>query len=101
MVRAAVRRSTVRCMRATIEITDPLYRRLKAAAAHRGLRGLSPLVEDALAEYLAAEPERRDVLAAIEAAEGAWSEDDVTELEEARRRAWSECRLDPSSTATS
>jgi len=88
-------------MRTTVEISDPLYRRLKAAAADHGLRGLSPLVEEALAEYLAAEPERRDVLAAIEAADGAWTEDDVTELEEARRRAWREWRLDPSSTATS
>ncbi len=88
-------------MRTTVELSEPLYRRLKAAAAERGLRGLSPLVEDALAEYLASEQERRDVLAAIEAAEGAWTEDDVTELEEARRRAWREWRLDPSSTATS
>ncbi len=88
-------------MRTTVEISDPIYRRLKSAAAERGLRGLSPLVEEALAEYLAAERERRDVLAAIEAAEGAWTEEDVTELEDARRRAWTEWRLDPSSTATS
>ncbi len=88
-------------MRTTVEISDPVYRQLRTAAAERGLRGLSPLVEEALAEYLAAERERRDVLAAIEAAEGAWTEEDVSELEEARRRTWSEWRLDPSSTRPS
>ena len=100
MVRAALTVLTCICMRTTVELSDPLYRRLKAAAAERGLRGLSPLVEDALTEYLATEQERRDVLAAIEAAEGAWGEDDVAELDEARRRAWAQ-RFDPSSTATS
>lgn len=75
-------------MRTTVELSDPLYRRLRAAAAERGLRGLSPLVEAALDEYPAHEQERRDVVAAIEAAEGTWSDEDVAELEDARRRAW-------------
>jgi len=89
------------CMRTTVELTDPLYRRLRTAAAERGLRGYSQIVEEALGEYLDAEQHRREVVTAIEEAEGAWSEDDVAELEGARREAWAQWQIDPSSTPTS
>ena len=89
------------CMRTTVELADPVYRRLRTAAAERGLRGYSQIVEEALVEYLDAEQQRREVVTAIEAAEGAWGEDDVAELEEARRKAWAQWRIDPSSTPTS
>ena len=88
-------------MRTTVELTDPLYRRLRTAAAERGLRGYSQIVEEALVEYLDAEPHRRELVTAIEAAEGAWGEDDVAELEGARREAWARWQIDPSSTPTS
>jgi hypothetical protein len=39
-------------MRTTVELSDSVYRRLKAVAVDRGLRGLSPIVEEALSEYL-------------------------------------------------
>ncbi len=88
-------------MRTTVELSDPLYRRLRRAAADRGLRGLSPIVEEALSEYLDHEAHRRDVVAGIESAEGAWTEEDLVELDEARRRAWAQWQVDPSSTQTS
>ncbi len=83
-------------MRTTVELSDPLYRRLKAAAVDRGVRGFSPIVEAAAAEYLDAEGERRDIVRAIEDAEGAWTEADVAEWEDARRRAWSGWKTDRS-----
>jgi len=75
-------------MRTTVEIPDPLYRRVKAAAVERGIRGFSPIVEEALEAYLAAENRRQDLLGAFRAAEGAWSDADVAELEEAVSEAW-------------
>jgi hypothetical protein len=75
-------------MRTTVELSDPLYRRLRAAAAERGLRGFSELVEEAVDSYLAREDERRDLVRAIETAEGSWSDADVREWEQARDEAW-------------
>jgi metal-responsive CopG/Arc/MetJ family transcriptional regulator len=75
-------------MRTTVELSDPLYRRLRAAAAERGLRGFSELVEEAVDTYLAREDERRDLVSAIEEAAGAWSDADVREWEQARDEAW-------------
>lgn len=83
-------------MRTTVELSDPLYRRLKAAAVDRGVRGFSPIVEQAVAEHLDAEGERRDLVRAIEAAEGAWTETDVADWEDARRRAWAGWKTDRS-----
>jgi hypothetical protein len=39
-------------MRTTVELSEPLYKRLKAVAVDRGLRGFSPIIEEALSEYL-------------------------------------------------
>ena len=75
-------------MRTTVELSDPLYRRLRAAAAERGLRGFSELVEEAVDAYLAREDERRDLVRAIEDAQGSWSERDVQDWERARDDAW-------------
>jgi hypothetical protein len=75
-------------MRTTIELSEPVYRRLRAAAVSRGLRGFSPIVEQALSEYFRTERQRRELVSAIEAAEGAWSEDDVADFERARELAW-------------
>src|SRR5215469_3955721 len=79
-------------MRTTIELSEPVYRRLRAAAFSRGLPDFSPIVEQALNEYLSPERQRRELVAAIERAEGAWSDDDVAELDRARDRAWSSLR---------
>jgi predicted transcriptional regulator len=75
-------------MRTTVELSDLLYRRLRSAAAERGLRGFSELVEEAVTLYLEREDERRDLVRAIESAEGSWSERDVAEWERARDEAW-------------
>lgn len=76
-------------MRTTVELSEPVYRRLRAAAVSRGLRGFSPIVEEALGEYFRSERQRRELTVAVEAAEGAWSDEDVAELERAREQAWS------------
>jgi Arc/MetJ-type ribon-helix-helix transcriptional regulator len=83
-------------MRTTVELSDPLYRRLRAAAAERGLRGFSELVEEAVDAYLAREDERRDLVRAIEDARGSWSETDVQDWERARDEAWASWVSDPS-----
>jgi hypothetical protein len=88
-------------MRTTVELSDPLYRRLRAAAADRGIRGFSEIVEEALSAYLEREDERRDLVRAIESAEGSWSEADVREWEKARDEAWASWPADRSWTPTS
>ncbi len=79
-------------MRTTVELSDPLYQRLRREAADRGLRGYSPIVEAALAEYLA--PGRHGQ--AVVAARGAWKEAEAEELERAIAAAWSGWPTDPS-----
>lgn len=83
-------------MRTTIELSDPIYRRLKEVALERGVRGFSPIVEDALVGYLAADHRKRELVGAIEAAAGTWSDEDVAEIERAREEAWSSWHVDPS-----
>lgn len=80
-------------MRTTIELSDPIYRRLKSAAVDRGIRGFSPIVEEALAEYFQSESHHKRLLDAITAAEGAWSDMDVAEWERERDEAWATWRL--------
>lgn len=87
-------------MRTTIELSDRTYRRLRAAAADRGLRGFSPIVEEAV-EALLDRGDRGELSAALAEAEGAWSEADVDDWERARAEAWSTWRTSPFSTPTS
>jgi hypothetical protein len=75
-------------MRTTIELSDPVYRRLKASAVDRGLRGFSPIVEEALSEYFQSELQRRQLSSAIAAARGAWDEQDAAAFEREREQAW-------------
>lgn len=75
-------------MRTTVELSDPLYRRLRRAAVDRGLRGLSPIVEEALRKHLDELEGRPDLAARIRAGAGSWSEDDVSEWNSARGEAW-------------
>lgn len=80
-------------MRTTVELSGPVYRRLKAVAVDRGLRGFSPIVEEALSEYFQSELRRRHLTSAIAAARGAWSEEDAAEWEREREQAWATWRL--------
>jgi hypothetical protein len=79
-------------MRTTVELSEPVYLRLRAAALSRGVRGFSPIVEEALSEYFESEPGRRELAAAVRAADGAWSNEDVVDLERERELAWSTWR---------
>jgi hypothetical protein len=75
-------------MRTTIELSDPVYRRLKASAVDRGLRGFSPIVEEALGEYFQSERQRSQLTSAIAASRGAWDEQDAADFEREREQAW-------------
>lgn len=79
-------------MRTTVELSDPLYRRLRRAAVERGLRGLSPIVEEALGKHLDDLEGRPDLAARIRAAAGSWSEADVSDWNRARGEAWASWR---------
>jgi predicted CopG family antitoxin len=83
-------------MRTTVELSDPVYKRLKAAAVDRGMRGFSPIVEEALSEYFQGELNRVRRVDAIAAARGAWSEMDVEQWERERKEAWATWKLPPS-----
>lgn len=87
-------------MRTTIELSDDTYVRLRAKAAERGLRGFSPIVEEALERFLG-ESGQGDLASALADADGAWSESDVKEWEQAREEAWATWPADRYSTPTS
>lgn len=87
-------------MRTTVELSDRTYARLRAKAAERGMRGFSPIVEEALERLLGQGPED-DLSAALAEAEGAWSERDVEEWERAREEAWATWPAGRYSTPTS
>jgi predicted CopG family antitoxin len=80
-------------MRTTVELSNPVYKRLKAVAVDRGLRGFSPIVEEALSEYFQSELRRRHGVDTIAAARGAWSEEDAVEWEREVAEAWATWRL--------
>ena len=83
-------------MRTTVELSDPVYRRLKSVAVDRGIRGFSPIVEEALTAYFQSEPERKRLADRIAAARGAWKDMDVAEWEREREEAWATWKLPPS-----
>jgi hypothetical protein len=65
-------------MRTTVEITEGQHRALSALAQRRGLRGFSPLVQEALAAYLRGlDTQEIDLLLGLE---GMLGEDDEREL---------------------
>jgi metal-responsive CopG/Arc/MetJ family transcriptional regulator len=75
-------------MRTTVELSDPIYRRLRARAAERGVRGFSPIVEDALREYLERTDDAASATDEFAAARGAWSAADARGFEAELRDAW-------------
>lgn len=84
------------CMRTTVELSDPIYRRLKLEAVERGIRGFSPIVEEALVEHFQSDSERKRWIEAVTAAEGAWRGMDVEQWERDVKNAWATWRLSPS-----
>lgn len=78
------------CMvRTTIEISDQQHRALSALAQHRGLRGFSQLVQEALDGYLA--DLGQDEVGALLALEGILDEESEQELRgriAAARQTW-------------
>jgi predicted DNA-binding protein len=80
-------------MRTTIELSDRTYTRLRAKAAERGMRGFSAIVEEAL-ERLLDQGGDGDLASALAEAEGAWSEGEVKEWEQAREEAWATWPVD-------
>ncbi len=75
-------------MRTTVELSDPIYRRLRARAAERGVRGFSSIVEEALREYLERDDDATSADNAFAAARGAWSSADARRFEAELRGAW-------------
>ena len=88
-------------MRTTVELRDATYKRLRAEAAKRGMRGFSPIVEEAVERLLDQGAGEDTLPPELAEAEGAWSEADVEDWERAREEAWSTWRTDPSLTPTS
>ena len=84
------------CMRTTVELSDPIYRRLKSAAVDRGFRGFSPIVEEALSEYFQAELQRGQMQQSIAAARGAWTQQEADDFERERAQAWVTWQISPS-----
>jgi hypothetical protein len=80
-------------MRTTVELSDPIYKRLKSEAVERGIRGFSPIVEEALAEHFQWDAERRRWIEAVAAAEGAWRGMDVEQWERDVKDAWATWQL--------
>lgn len=87
-------------MRTTVELSDRTYTLLRAKAAERGMRGFSPIVEEAIVRLLEQGSED-EIAPALAEAEGSWSEDDVEEWERAREEAWATWSTGPSSTRMS
>jgi hypothetical protein len=87
-------------MRTTVELSDRTYARLRARAAEQGMRGFSPIVEEAV-ERLLDQGGAGNLSPALADAEGAWGEEDVREWEGARKEAWATWPDDQSSTPTS
>jgi predicted transcriptional regulator len=75
-------------MRTTVELSDPIYRRLRARAAERGVRGFSPIVEEALREYLERGAGETSADDAFAAARGAWGTADAASFAAELRDAW-------------
>jgi hypothetical protein len=74
-------------MRTTVELPDPLYRRVRALAAARGTRGFSPIIEEAVREYLERGVDEPPSDAFADA-RGAWGVDDAAKFEVELRDAW-------------
>lgn len=70
-------------MRTTIEISDRQRSALVSLAAHRGLRGYSEIVQEALDKYIAEQAKDAEVKEKVLALRGSWQQD---EAEQTRAR---------------
>jgi hypothetical protein len=80
-------------MRTTVEISDAQHRSLTDLAARRGLRGFSPLVQEAIEQYLDA-CGGPDLEAAL-SLRGSISDDEAASLRERIEEAWTAWRSTP------
>lgn len=78
-------------MRTTIEITDEQRAKLLEAAAKRGEKGFSSIVQEALSQYFAAQDGRKEVIRKAVAAIGTIPDAEADRLEKdvrKLRRSW-------------
>ncbi len=73
-------------MRTTIEIPDEQRARLLEAAARRGEKGFSSIVQEALADYFAAEEQRQERVRRALGVIGKLDADEAEELSKSVRR---------------
>ena len=72
-------------MRTTIEIGDEQRARLLEAAAKRGEKGFSSIVQEALAQYFEAEKDRKEKARSALEVLGSFSAEEADQLEESVR----------------
>jgi len=78
-------------MRTTIDLPEDQHRALSALATRRGLRGFSPLIQEALAAYLQQlDVDEVDLLLTLE---GSMSEHDELQVRTSIGEAWSAWRV--------
>jgi len=76
-------------MRTTVEITEEQHRALTALARQRGIRGFSPLVQEALTVYLAGlDADEVDLLLGLEGILGEEEEQEMRARIDAARTVW-------------
>jgi hypothetical protein len=77
-------------MRTTVEISDRHRSILLALAAHRGLRGYSELIQEALEQYLASQTKGLEIKEKVLAMQGSWQQEEAEQtrsrLQELRER---------------
>jgi hypothetical protein len=69
-------------MRTTIELTETQRAELLRIAAQRGMKGFSPLVQEALDAYLEKEASRHSLIQAALSLKGSFSEIEADEFED-------------------
>lgn len=77
-------------MRTTVEITDAQHHTLSDLAVRRGLRGFSPLVQEAIEQYLDGLGDTD--LDAVLSLRGSITDDEAARLRERIEEAWSTWR---------
>jgi predicted transcriptional regulator len=82
-------------MRITVDLSDPLYNRLRAASATCGERGFSSIVATAVEEYLDRQEQGMGGDDAFAADRDAWSLDEAASVEQEARSAWATWPVDP------
>lgn len=79
-------------MRTTIEIDNRLRAKLLALAARRGIRGYSPIVREAIEEYIARHEMTSADLEEILSLKGSLGKEEAEEAQKAVQEFWSRWR---------